>query len=104
MTLTKPLVCKWEHQYYPNLVFPASEVPKKFLHSTSAGDENADIHDIVVGDKRAKNAAIIFKAGVFQSLIKIVFGAMDVWFKEDDQIFVHPKDPYKVKTLFKIVV
>lgn len=29
-------------------------------------------------------------------LFTINFGAMDAWFEEDEQIFVHPKDPYKV--------
>ena len=30
---------------------------------------------------------------------------MDAWFEEDDQIYIHPKDPYKVKiTVFTFFV
>ncbi len=35
--------------------------------------------------------------GKLAGLLKITFGAMDVWFEEDEQVFVHPKDPYKVR-------
>ena len=28
--------------------------------------------------------------------MKIGFDKVDSWFEEDEEIFVHPKDPYKV--------
>lgn len=37
-----------------------------------------------------------FLDGELAGLVSIDFGAMDAWFEEDEQIFVHPKDPYKV--------
>lgn len=36
--------------------------------------------------------------GELEGLVNIEFGAADAWFEEDEQIFVHPKDPYKVRT------
>jgi hypothetical protein len=35
-------------------------------------------------------------AGALKGLVKLEFSAMDAWFEEDEEIFVHPKDPYKV--------
>lgn len=35
--------------------------------------------------------------GELTGLLSIEFGSMDAWFEEDEQIFVHPKDPYKVR-------
>ena len=31
-----------------------------------------------------------------KGLVYIEFDAVDAWFEEEEQIFVHPKDPYKV--------
>lgn len=31
-----------------------------------------------------------------QGLVKVIFGKADAWFEEDEEIFVHAKDPYKV--------
>jgi hypothetical protein len=36
-------------------------------------------------------------------LFTINFAAMDHWFEEEEEIFVHPKDPYKVSGQFPLV-
>lgn len=59
---------------------------------------NREYYDVVVGEKMAKRAVIKYlnSAGDLAGLSKIEFSLMDAWFEEDEQIFVHPKDPYKV--------
>lgn len=39
--------------------------------------------------------SIEFTAGPLKDLVRFDFQKMDAWFEEDEQIFVHPKDPYK---------
>lgn len=91
-TIVNLILClRWEHSNYPQYFFPLSEIPGKYIESSSEG-----IYDVVVDGKRASDAAILFKEGPFAGLVKLVFGKMDAWFEEDEQIFVHPKDPYKV--------
>lgn len=84
---------RWEHSYYPLYFFPIAEVPEKYLERTSE-----DTYDVVVDGKRAAGAAIAATSGPFSGLVKLEFGKMDAWFEEDEQIFDHPKDPYKVCT------
>lgn len=49
-----------------------------------------------MGDKRAQNAVTYYSQGDYKGIATIEFGAVDAWFEEEEQIFVHPKDPYKV--------
>ncbi|TFY78479.1 hypothetical protein EWM64_g5538 [Hericium alpestre] len=84
----------WEHAFYAHYYFPQSAVSDKYLKPSSS-DSNSKTYDVVVGNRRAEAAAISFKDGDFKGLVKIVFGKMDAWFEEEEQIFVHPKDPYK---------
>jgi len=88
----------WEHPFYPVFYFPKSEVSDKYLQPASgepANDSKAATYDIVVDKKHAEAAAIVHKAGDHKDYVKIVLGKMDAWFEEEEQIFVHPKDPYK---------
>lgn len=48
------------------------------------------------GDRTAKDAVTKFTEGVFAGLVLVDFDSADAWYEEDEPIFVHPKDPYKV--------
>jgi len=87
----------WEKPYYPWYFLDKSDVPEKFLRGVPSDNANPDtkIFDVVVSDKVAPKAAVLFTSGQFSGLIKITFSSMDAWFEEEEQIFVHPKDPYK---------
>ena len=85
----------WEHPNYPFIYFPREEVPQKYLKSRS---DDKDTFDVVVGSRTAEGAVKVFEGNSkLSGLLKIEFWAMDAWFEEDEQIFVHPKDPYKVR-------
>ena len=56
----------------------------------------AEIYNMVVGDRIAKDVVAKFSKGDVAGLVKIEHKAMDAWFEEDEQIWNHPKDPYKV--------
>lgn len=91
----------WQTPKYPAYFFPAEEIPEGFLelHHRDAGVE---VFDVVVGERRAPSAVTSYLAAAksLSGLFTIEFGAMDAWFEEEEQIFVHCKDPYKVVSYF----
>ncbi|KAJ7593347.1 hypothetical protein C8J56DRAFT_930867 [Mycena floridula] len=84
----------WEFPYYPVYYFPASEIDTKYLDNKTSVNSGATF-DLVVGARRAISAVESFTGSDLDGLIKIKFGAADAWFEEQEQIFLHPKDPYK---------
>lgn len=76
-------------------------MPEKHLARSvnSSEDKECEVYDVVAGGKKALGAATKYTQGELNGLITISLGAMDAWFEEDEQIFVHPKDPYKVRAL-----
>lgn len=38
---------------------------------------------------------LIFEKGPLAGLVRLEFGAMDAWFEEEAEVYVHPKDPFK---------
>ena len=95
-------MCSWEKPYYPIYFFDSADLPDKFLRpSNMAANDGTQVFDLVVGDKVAEAAIIKYTAqhGDFKGLVKLIFGAADAWFEEDEEIFVHPKDPYKARAL-----
>ena len=93
----------WERPYYPTYYLPLDAVDPDVLvdtgetaHSPSRGD--AAIHDVVLGDQRAEGAALVYRDGAaiadLEGMIRLDWAAMDAWFEEDEQVYVHPRDPY----------
>ncbi|MGA7269853.1 MAG: DUF427 domain-containing protein [Acidimicrobiia bacterium] len=92
----------WEVPYYPTYYFPAGDVESDYLeatdqtrHSPRLGD--ATFYDVVVdGDHRSEAAYTYDDARVDALADHFAFKwqAMDHWFEEDEEVFVHPRDPY----------
>ena len=93
----------WEKPYYPTYYFRADDVRTEALvatgateHSPSRGD--ARVHDVVVGDRTAEGAVWWYTTPEIEDLadtVRFDWAAMDAWFEEDEQVYVHPRDPYK---------
>ena len=59
----------------------------------------ATVYDVVTANKVAERAAIQYGSDAaphMAGLTKLIWAKMDAWFEEEEQIFNHPKDPYKV--------
>jgi len=84
----------WLKPYYPYYFFDAADVPAQFLQPTG---KSADFekYDLIVGTRNAEDAVTKHLQGDLAGLVQIAFDAMDAWFEEDEEVFVHPKDPYK---------
>lgn len=88
-------MARWLKPYYPTYLFDSVEIPEKYLTEASKSSE-LQVYDVIVGERKAQGAATRHLSGDLKDLVEITFGAMDAWFEEDEQVFVHPKDPYKV--------
>ncbi|KAJ7455320.1 hypothetical protein B0H11DRAFT_1739769 [Mycena galericulata] len=87
----------WENRYYPTYFFPQSELAQEHIQLASQHSEG-DKYDLVAGPKKAPGAVTFYSNSSHEhlnGLLKINFSQADAWFEEDEQIFVHPKDPYK---------
>ncbi|KAG5333943.1 hypothetical protein C0989_004592 [Termitomyces sp. Mn162] len=75
-------------------------MPKEFL-KLHGRDAEVEVFDVVVGERRAPSAVTSYssEAKDLGGLFTVQFGVMDAWFEEEEQIFVHCKDPYKAKNI-----
>ncbi|KAI0806000.1 hypothetical protein BC629DRAFT_1580579 [Irpex lacteus] len=86
----------WTKPYYPYYFFLAEDVPQEYLRAVGAAKEGQlQLYDLVLGDRRAETAVSHYTDGDLSGLVNIEFSAADAWFEEDEQIYQHPKDPYK---------
>jgi uncharacterized protein (DUF427 family) len=104
---THPLLV-WEVPYYPAYYLPATDVRGELLaattttsHSPSRGE--ARHFTVSAGGKEAVDAAWTYPDSPIEALrdvIRFEWNAMDAWFEEDEEVYVHPRDPYsRVDTL-----
>ncbi|EIW57440.1 DUF427-domain-containing protein [Trametes versicolor FP-101664 SS1] len=84
----------WLKPNYPFYFFKTKDIPQKYLVDAFQSQKH-HLYDIVVGNRRAEAAATLYHDDELDGLIQIEFSVMDAWFEEDEQIYVHPKDPYK---------
>ena len=97
----RPLLV-WEKPYYPTYYLPAEDVVAKLVptgeteRSPSRGAGH--VHDVEVDGHRADGAALTYPDPTIDALrdhVRIAWRDMDRWFEEDEEVFVHPRDPYK---------
>jgi len=90
----------WEVPYFPTYYFPPGDVRIEFLspigevkRSPSRGD--ATQYAVKVGD--SSGAAYAFHDSKIPECLDhyvFVWRTMDQWFEEDEEVFVHARDPY----------
>lgn len=83
----------WFQPNYPIYFFDEQCLPNWYLEVSDVTDELA-IYNVGVSVKGRKALTRYF-TNELSGLFTIAFDKMDAWFEEDEQIFVHPKDPYK---------
>ncbi|KAI9806714.1 MAG: hypothetical protein M1825_006171 [Sarcosagium campestre] len=84
----------WEHPYYPQFYVPKEALKPGTLKTGKAvdGPYGALRATLSVGTK-STDRVVCFEKGDLAGLVKIDFAAVDAWFEEDQEIYVHPKDP-----------
>ncbi|MFD0685914.1 DUF427 domain-containing protein [Actinomadura fibrosa] len=98
-TTTPSLV--WEAPYYPTYYIPVDDVRAELVEdgpgqrSPSRGEATA--YTVKVDGKDAPGAAVRYADSPVEELrdlVRLEWDAMDAWFEEDEEVFVHPRSPY----------
>jgi uncharacterized protein (DUF427 family) len=95
----RPLLV-WESPYYPQYYLPLEDtyalVPTATTtHSPSRGD--AVHYTVKAGGKEAVDAAWRYPESPIEEIrghVRFEWAALDAWFEEDEEVFVHPRNPY----------
>jgi uncharacterized protein (DUF427 family) len=98
----RPLLV-WEHLHYPAWYLPVEDVTPGLLTANEHVDRSpsrgpAHRFDLAVGDHVVPDAAWHHPDSPIEELadhVRFEWDALDAWFEEDEQVYVHPRDPYK---------
>jgi uncharacterized protein (DUF427 family) len=99
---TTGAVYVWENPNYPQYYIPLADVAPGALKETgtttrSPSRGTAVHYSVHGGDKMAEDAAWRYGDSPLEELrdrVRFDWGAMDAWFEEDEEVFVHPRSPY----------
>ncbi|WP_409465422.1 DUF427 domain-containing protein [Amycolatopsis sp. GA6-003] len=78
----------WEWPYYPQFYFPIADVLPDVLASEPDGRYSLRVGEV------EKPPAAWTSDDVLSGHIRFAWDALDAWFEEDEQVFVHPRSPY----------
>ena len=92
----------WERPYYPVYYFPIGDVRPGALIATehtkrSPSRGTADVFDVKSSSGTAEKAAHQHAGSPIEEIRDYVafdWDAMDGWFEDDEEVFVHARDPY----------
>jgi uncharacterized protein (DUF427 family) len=93
----------WEIPYYPAYYFPRDDVRMELLSPSDRTDQSpsrgeARYFAVKAGNRIAEDAAWHYPTSPIEALRELIrfdWEAMDAWFEEDEEVFVHPRDPHK---------
>lgn len=89
----------WERPWYPAYYFPEGDVRMELLAPAARsrpapGPGEAHCLDVKGGDRVAEAAAWNHTGEELSGLVRFDWEAMDHWFEEDEEVYVHPRSPY----------
>jgi uncharacterized protein (DUF427 family) len=96
----RPLLV-WEKPYYPTYYIPVGDLLAELVETGDTAEAPdgtpGTTHHLQIGDTAAPSAATTFLDAHDPALlghVRIRWDAMDAWFEEDEEVFVHPRSPY----------
>ncbi len=96
---TNPLLV-WEKPYYPTYYFPESDVRTDVMVDTGEtrrSPSRGDAAQLLVKVNGSEGTAYTFREPKIEELAghyAFVWSTMDHWFEEDEEVFVHARDPF----------
>ncbi len=91
----------WEWPNYPQYYIPLTDVRPDLLisegHSQQSRRGKFEAHALRVGEVDRPAAARLLADSPLAELsgtVRFDWTALDAWFEEDEQVFVHPRNPY----------
>jgi uncharacterized protein (DUF427 family) len=95
----------WERPWYPQYYVLPSGVSEGVLVPSGTPERPgplgvARFFHVVAGDVVRHDAAWTYRDAPVAARVRFEWDAMDAWFEEDEEVFVHPRDPgVRVQTL-----
>ena len=97
---TTRAVYLWEWPNYPQYYIPLADVRPDLLvtegHTQRTRRGVAELHGLRVGEVHRPRAARLITESAVDGLggtVRFEWAALDAWFEEDEQVFVHPRSP-----------
>jgi uncharacterized protein (DUF427 family) len=91
----------WEIPYYPQYYIPVEDIDPRFLAGEGVQQNTrrgtAHRHGLRAGGTERPGAVRVFGEDAIPGVAgtaRFEWGALDAWYEEDEQIFVHPRNPY----------
>lgn len=92
----------WEIPYYPTYYFPIDAVRMDLMTDSgeterSPSSGTANLYDITVESRTIPQAARVWTESKIEELegyVSFDWKSMDAWFEEDDEVYVHARDPH----------
>lgn len=102
---SKEVLLLHERGHLPVYYFPEEDIRKEVLFPTDKGSRcplkgNASYWTVKVGNRSAENAVWSYQDPIpdskdIKGYFSFDWNQMDAWFEEEEEIVVHPRDPYK---------
>ena len=91
----------WEWPFYPQYYVPLDDVRPDLLVDEGRTQHlhrgTARVRGLRVGDVEREGVARLFGDDALEGLagtVRFDWDALDAWYEEDEQVFVHPRNPY----------
>jgi uncharacterized protein (DUF427 family) len=88
----------WEWPNYPQYYVPIADVNRALLvderRTERLGRGSAQLQGLRVGQVVRPSSARLYTEGSVAGTVRFDWDALDAWFEEDEQVFVHPRNPY----------
>lgn len=91
----------WEWPFYPQYYIPIGDVDARFLvdeqRTQKLSRGSAQRYGLSAGGTNRDAALRVYQAGALaglEGMARFEWDALDAWFEEDEEIFVHPRSPY----------
>ena len=91
----------WEWPFYPQYYIPVADVDRGLLIDEQRTEQSrrgtARLHGLRVGETSRPSCARLYGDDALPGLadtVRFDWAALDGWFEEDEQVFVHPRNPY----------
>jgi uncharacterized protein (DUF427 family) len=91
----------WEWPAYPQYYIPVDDVSAGLLvpegHTQQSSRGAVEVHGLQRGEVHRPGAAKVLASSSIEALsgtVRFDWAALDAWYEEDEEVFVHPRNPY----------
>jgi len=91
----------WEWPHYPQYYIPLEDIAPAALvdeaRSQRLSRGSVALHGLRVGEIERPHSVRVFTESPIEGIVgraRVDWDALDEWFEEDEEVFVHPRDPY----------